>query len=80
MPVPSPTDTSGEAQLTRTLATWHDIFEDDEDAAVFGAQTLRDNGLLRIQSGQVSLQCCVKIRKEALLLRQRENPRLGSEY
>jgi hypothetical protein len=40
-------------------ATWHDIFEDDEDAAVFGAQTLRDNGLLRIQSGQVSLQCCV---------------------
>src|SRR5262249_42237107 len=45
-------------------ATWHDIFENDEDAAVFGAQTLRDNGLLRIQSGQVSLQCCVKIRKE----------------
>jgi hypothetical protein len=45
-------------------AAWHDIFENDEDAAVFGAQTLRDNGLLRVQSGQVSLQCCVKIRKE----------------
>jgi hypothetical protein len=41
-------------------ATWHDIFENDEDAALIGAQALRDNGLLRTQTGP-SLQCNVKI-------------------
>jgi hypothetical protein len=45
-------------------ATWHDIFENDEDTAVLAAQALRDNGLLRTQTGP-SLQCTVKIRKEA---------------
>jgi hypothetical protein len=41
--------------------TWHQIFENDEDAALVGAQALRDNGLLRLQTGP-SLQCSVKIR------------------
>jgi hypothetical protein len=43
--------------------TWHQIFDNDEDAALLAAQALRDNGLLRTQAGP-SLQCNVKIRKE----------------
>jgi hypothetical protein len=44
-------------------ATWHDIFDNDEDAALIAAQALHGHGLLRTQSGP-SLQCYVKIRKE----------------
>ena len=38
-------------------ATWHDIFENDEDAAVFGAQTLRDKRLAEntIRSSQPTM-------------------------
>jgi hypothetical protein len=43
--------------------SWHQIFDNDEDAALIAAQALRDHGLLRTQAGP-SLQCNVKIRKE----------------
>jgi hypothetical protein len=51
-------------------ATWHDIFENDEDAAVFGAQTLRDNGLQNtIRSSQPTMLRENQERGNALLLR-----------
>jgi len=55
------------AEIWLPSSAWHLIFENYEDAGLFAAQALRDNGLLRTQTGP-SLQC-----GQAVLLRQREH-------
>ena len=42
------------------VARWHDIFDSDEDGLT-AARALRDEGLLRTQTGP-SLQCAVNIK------------------